>query len=180
MVHVFSVTSVMSDSLRCYGLESARILCPGDSPGKNIAVGRHSLLQEIFQTQGLNPCLLHFRQIIYHWATGKALRLWFSSIQFSVSVVSDYLWPHELQQARPPCPSPTPGVGSDSRPLSRWCHSAISSSVIPSSSCPQFLPASEFFSNEPTLRMRWPKYWSFSFSIIESKEHPRLISFRMD
>ena len=80
---------------------------------------------------------------------------------------------------RPPCPSPTPGVHSNSRPLSRWYHPAISSSVVPFSSCPQSLPAS-VFSNESTLHMRWPKYWSFSFSIIPSKEHPGLISFRMD
>ena len=68
---------------------------------------------------------------------------------------------------------------SDSRPSSQWCHPAISSSVVPFSSCPQSLPASES-SNESTLRMRWPKYWSFSFSIIPSKEHPGLISCRMD
>ena len=101
-----------------------------------------------------------------------------SSTQFSCSVVSDSLWPHEPQQARPPCPSPTPGVHSDSRPASQWCHPAISSSVVPFSSCPQSLPAS-VFSNKSTLHMRWPKYWSFSFSIIPSKEIPGLI-FRMD
>ena len=60
----------------------------------------------------------------------------FSSVQFSRSVVSDSLRPHESQHARPPCPSPTPGVHSNSRPLSRWCHPAISSSVDPFSSCP--------------------------------------------
>ena len=65
--------------------------------------------------------------------------------QFSRSVVSDYLQPHELQHARPPCPSPTPGVHSNSCPSSQWCHPAISSSVIPFSSCPQSLPASESF-----------------------------------
>ena len=103
----------------------------------------------------------------------------FSSVQFSCSVVSHSLRPHELQHTRPPCPSPTPGVNPNSRPSSQWCHPAISSSVIPFSSCPQSLPAS-VFSNESTLRMRWPNYWSFSFSIIPSKEHPGLISFRMD
>ena len=103
----------------------------------------------------------------------------FSSVQFSHSVVSDSLWPHESQHARPPCPSPTPRVHSDSRPLNQWCHPAISSSVIPFSSCPQSLVA-WVFSNESTLCMRWPKYWSFSFSIIPSKEIPVLISFRMD
>ena len=69
----------------------------------------------------------------------------FSSVQFSRSVVTDSLRPHESQHARPPCPSPTPGVHSDSRPSSQWCHSAISSAVIPFSSCPQSLPASESF-----------------------------------
>ena len=67
------------------------------------------------------------------------------SVQFSCSVVSDSLWPHDSQHARPPCPSPTPGVHSNSRPLSWWCHAAISPSVIPFSSCPQSLPASETF-----------------------------------
>ena len=69
-----------------------------------------------------------------------------SSVQFSCSVVSDSSRPHELQHARPPCPSPTPGVHSDSRPLSQWCHPAISSSIVPFSSCPQSLPASGSFS----------------------------------
>ena len=64
-----------------------------------------------------------------------------SSVQFSHSVVSDSLQPHESQHARPPWPSPTPGVHSNSCPLSRWCHPAISSSVVPLSTCPQFLPA---------------------------------------
>ena len=68
-----------------------------------------------------------------------------SSVQFSRSVVSDSLRPHELQHARPPCPSLTPGVHSDSRPSSQLCHPAISSSVVPFSSCPQSLPASESF-----------------------------------
>ena len=67
------------------------------------------------------------------------------SVQFSHSFVSDSVPPHELQHARPPCPSPTPGVHPNSCPSSQWCHPAISSSVIPFSSCPQFLPASESF-----------------------------------
>ena len=65
------------------------------------------------------------------------------SVQFSCSVVSDSLWLHESQHTRPPCPSPTPGVHSDSTSINSWCHPAISSSVIPFSSCPQSLPASE-------------------------------------
>ena len=67
------------------------------------------------------------------------------SVQFSRSVMSNCLWPHESQHARPPCPSQTPGVYSNSCPLSRWWHPAISSSVIPFSSCPQSLPASGSF-----------------------------------
>ena len=67
------------------------------------------------------------------------------SVQFSRSVMSDSLRPYELQHARPPCPSPTPGVHPDSRPSSQWCHPAISSFVVPFSSCPQSLPASESF-----------------------------------
>ena len=77
------------------------------------------------------------------------------------------------------CLSPTPGVHSNSSPSSWWSHPAISSSVVPFSSCLQPLPAS-VFSNESALHMRWPKYWSFSFSIIPPKEIPGLISFRMD
>ena len=67
------------------------------------------------------------------------------SVQFSRSVMSDSLWPHELQHDRPPCPSPTPRIHSNSRPSSRWCHPAISSFIVPFSSCPQSLPASESF-----------------------------------
>ena len=84
------------------------------------------------------------------WTTGKRAILRdkiksLVSVQFSRSVVSDSLQPHESQHARPPCPSPSPGVHSDSRPSSPWCHLAISSSVVPFSSCPQSLPASESF-----------------------------------
>ena len=73
------------------------------------------------------------------------LNLCFSSVQFSHSVVSDSLRPHESQHASPPCPSPSPGVHSDSCPSNWWCNRAISSSVVPFSSCPQCLPASESF-----------------------------------
>ena len=69
----------------------------------------------------------------------------FSSVQFSHTVMSDYLWPHELQHARPPCPLPTPGVHPNSCPLSQWCHPTISSSVLPFSSCPQSFLASGSF-----------------------------------
>ena len=77
--------------------------------------------------------------------SSKFLEMAISSVQFSYSVMSDSLRPHELQHARPPCSSPTPGVHSNSHPSSRWCHPTISSSVVPFSSCPQSLPASGSF-----------------------------------
>ena len=96
--------------------------------------------------------------------------------------MSDYLPPHELQHTRPPCPSPTPGVYSNSCPLSSWWHPSISSSVVPFFSCPQSFPASGSFLNEPVLCIRLPKYWSFSFNITPSNIYiySGLISFRMD
>ena len=92
--------------------------------------------------------------------------LWLSSLVllllFSWSVVSDYLWPHGLQQARLPCLSLSPGVCSNSCPLSWWYHPSISSSVALFSSC---------LKSFPTLRTRWPKYWNFSFSASPSNEY---------
>ena len=91
----------------------------------------------------------HSLQRLHYVLCGRWVSVQFSSVQFTRSVVPDSLRPHELQHARPPCPSPTPGVYSNSCPLSRWCHPAISSSVVPFSSCPQSLPASGSFP------MRW-------------------------
>ena len=110
-------------------------------------------------------------------------------LQFS-SVAQSFptLWPHGLQHARLPCPSPNSGACSNSCPSSQWCHPTISSSVISFSSYPQSFPASgsfpksQFFefSNESVLCIRWPKYWSLSFSICPSNEYSELISFRID
>ena len=105
--------------------------------------------------------------------------IWNILCSVSRSVLSDSLQPHGLQHARPPCPLPTPGVYSNLCPLSWCCHPTISFSVVPFSSCLQSFPAS-VFSNESVLCIRWPKYWSFSFSISPSNEHPGPISFRMD
>ena len=104
----------------------------------------------------------------------------FSSVQFSRSVVSNSLRPHESQHAGPPCPSPTPGVHSrltsieSVMPSSHLilCHPLLLLSPIP--------PSIRVFSNDSTLCMRWPKYWSFSCSISPSNEHPGLISFSLD
>ena len=102
-----------------------------------------------------------------------------SSVQFSRSVVSDSLQPHELQHPTPPCPSPTPGVHPDS---GSQVSDATSHLILchPRLLLPPIPPSIRVFSNESTLRTRWPKYWSFSFNIIPSKEHAGLSSFRMD
>ena len=104
----------------------------------------------------------------------------FNSVQFSRSVVSDSLRLHEPQYIRPPCPSPTLGVHPSPCPSSRWCHPTISSSVVPFSSCPQSFPASGSFQMSQLFTSGGPKYWSFSFNISPSSEHPGLISFRID
>ena len=95
------------------------------------------------------------------------------------SVVSDSLRPHGLQHARLPYPSPTPEDHSNSCPSRQWCHPTMLSSVIPFF-LPSFFPSIRIFSNESVLLIRWPKYWSFSFSISPSNEYSGLISFRMD
>ena len=99
---------------------------------------------------------------------------------FSHLVMSNSLWPHGLQHFRFPCPSQSPRACSNSCPLSQWCHPTISSSAVPFTSCLQSFPASGFFFDESVLPIRWPKYWSFSFSISPSNEYSELISFRMD
>ena len=107
----------------------------------------HSLLQCIFLTQGLNPGFQHRMQILYYLShQGSPIcRVQFSSVQFSCSVLSDSLWPHGLQHARLPCPSPTPRAYTNSCLLRRWCHPTISSSVGSFCSCLQSFPASGSF-----------------------------------
>ena len=99
------------------------------------------------------------------------------ALLFSPPVELDSLWPYGLQHARLPCPSPSPGVCSNSCPLSQWYHPTISSSVSPS---PPALDLSQHqdFSNEIALHIKWPKYWSFS--ITPFNEYQRLIFFRID
>ena len=114
----------------------------GDSPGKNTGVDSHALLQEIFPTQGLNPDLPHCKRMdsLPSEPPGKC------SVQFSHSVMSDSLWSHRLQHARPPCPSPPPAVYYlNSCPLSHWCHPSISSSVVSFSYHLHSFPASGSF-----------------------------------
>jgi len=121
-----------------------------------------SFSRGFFPNQGSNPGFLHCRWILYLLSNQGKLLFWdvFSlfphfeffffffnhqSVKFSCSVVSDSLWAHKPQHARPPCPSPTPGIYPNPCPSSRWWHSTISSSVVPFSSCPQSFPASGSF-----------------------------------
>ena len=99
--------------------------------------------------------------------------------QFNHSLVSDSLWPHGLQHSRFPYPQPAPRAYSNKYPSSQWCHSIISS-CYPLLLLPSIFPSIRIFSNESALHIKWPKYWSFSFSISPSNEYSRLISFRMD
>ena len=110
--------------------------------------------------------------------TFRQKKFQFSSVQFSRSVVSDSLRPHGPQHARPPCPSPTPRVYSNSCPLSQWCHHPLLLLCCPLFLLPSILPSIRVFSSESVLHIRGPKYWSFSFS--PSNEYSGLISFRMD
>ena len=116
-----------------------------------------------------------YKYYICHTYNQNAILKIFSSAQFSRSVVSDSLQFHEPQHDRPPCL--TPGAYSNSCPLNWWCHPTICCSLL---LLPSIFPSIRVFSNESALCMRWPKYWSFSFSISPSNEHPGLISFRMD
>ena len=133
--------SVMSKSLWSHGLYS-----PWNSPGQSTGVG--SLSPEDLPNPGIEP-----RSAILQGDSlpakppGKPIK--WSSVQFSHSVVSDSLWPHGLQHTRPPCPSPTPGVYSNSCPLRWWCHPTITSSVVPFSSClPSFQASGSFQMNQ--------------------------------
>ena len=94
--------------------------------------------------------------------------------------MSDSVWPHELQHARPPCPSQNPQVYPNPCPSSRWCHPAITSSVVPFSSCPQSFPALGSFPMSQLFASGGQSMGSFSFNISPSNEHPGMISFRMD
>ena len=115
----------------------------------------------------------------YMWIACESVWVYLGSVQFSRSVVSNSLQPHRLQHARPPCPSPTPSllklmsielvIPSNHLIL---CHPLL---LLPS-----IFLSIRVFSNDSVLQIRWPKYWSFSFSISRSNEHSGLISFRMD
>ena len=175
----------------------------GNSPGRNTGVGCHTLLQGIFPTQGSNPGLLHCRWILYclshqgspcmyvhimYYNTYNNMPILHKIIKILYNKIrSDQSLSHVWLFATPWIAA---GQASLSITNSRSSPKLTSiESVMPSSHLilchpllllPPITPSIRVFSNESTLRMRWPKYWSFSFSIIPSKEHPGLISFRMD
>ena len=123
----------------------------------------------LYQDEKPPECLTLEARLVYRRARG----LKETSVQFSCSVLSDSLRPHELQHAKPPCLSPTHGVYSNSCPSSRWCHQPSHPLSSPS-------PPALNLSQHQGLGISWPKYWSFSFSISPSNEYSGLISFRMD
>ena len=145
------------------------------------SINQYSLLKEQFARfsknfkfiiPSLGLCLRnHSRGVQKQMCKGGNGSAFFSSsVQFSRSVVSDSLRLHELHHARPPCPSPTPGVHSNSCPSSRWCHPAISSSVVPFSLCPHSLPATESF----------PRSQLFAWGFFFFKEQQKKVSNNLD
>ena len=133
--HCFPVYLPWSDRTRCHDLH---FLMLSFKPAFSLSHPHHKALNQAYRWYSVSTFIfIH----LFHTPISISFH---SSVQFSRLVVSDSFRPHESQHARPPCPSPTPGVHSDSHPSSEWCHPAISSSVIPFS-CPQSLPASDSF-----------------------------------
>ena len=175
---------------------------PYMTTGKTIALTRQTSVGKVMSLlfnmlsphQAYSPLFLSSLFIIILPSQFHLFSL-FSSVQFSRSVISDSLRPHESQHARPPCLSSTPRVHSDSQPSSQWCHPAISSSAIPLSSCPQSLPASESFpmsqlftwggqtigvsalaSFLPKKSQGWSLEWTGWISLLQSKGLSRVFS----
>ena len=136
--------------LRCSAFFTVQLSHTYMTTGKTIALTRWTLVGKVMSLllNMLSRLVITFlprsKRLLTSWPQSSSVVI-FSSVQFSRSIVSNSLRPHESQHARPPCPSPTPGVYTNSCPLSLRCHPAISSSVVPFSSCPQSLPASESF-----------------------------------
>ena len=173
-----AVTSVGSDSVPPQGLQLIRLFCPWDSPGKNSRVGCHAPVQGIFPTQGLNPHPLKSPALAVGFLIPSATQEALSSVQFSHLVVSDSLRPHAARLASLSI------TNSQNLPKLMSNESVMSSNHLilccPLLLLPSIFPNIRVFSNELTLRIRWPKYWNFSFNISLSNEHSGLISFRMD
>ena len=157
---LLAVQGTLKSLLQLHSSKASILLCsaffivqlshPNMTTGKTIALTRWTFDGKVMSLlcNMLSRLIITFlprsKHLLISWLQSPSAAI-FSSVQFSCSVVSYSLRPHELQHARPPCPAPTPGVHPNSCPLSRWCHPAISSSVVPFSSCPQSFPASESF-----------------------------------
>ena len=159
----------MSDSLQPYGLQPARLLCPWGFPGKNTGVGCQALLQGIFLTLGSNPCLLHWQVDSLPLVPHR---------KFSVSIIQSSSVAQSCPTLCNPMNRSTPGLPVHYQ-LPESLRLTSIESVMPSSHlilCRPFLllppipPSIRVFSNESTLHMRWPKYWSFSFSTFLPKK----------
>ena len=142
VVVVLFSCQVVSNSWPSHGLQHARPPCPSPSP--RVCPSSWPSSRRCHPTISSSVALFSLCLQSFP-ASEKVIKIQFSSVHFSHSVVSDSLRPHELQHTRPPCPSPTPGAYSNSCPLIRWFHPTISSFVIPFSSCPQSFPASRSF-----------------------------------
>ena len=175
---VCSVTQWCLTLMWPHGLQPTRFLCPWDFPGKNTRVGCHFLLQGIFLTQELNPQPLHWQAASFTTELPEEpnrnpitffKKLIQSVSQFSHSVVSDFLWSHGLQHARLLCPLLSPGVCSNSCPLSQWCY--LSNHLIlccPLLLLPSLVPSIKVFPMSWLFAFTWPKYWSilsFAFTV---------------
>ena len=157
---LLAVQGTLKSLLQLHSSKASILLCsaffivqlshPNMTTGKTIALTRWTFDGKVMSLlcNMLSRLIITFlprsKHLLISWLQSPSAAI-FSSVQFSCSVVSYSLRPHELQHARPPCPAPTSGVHSDSRPSSQWCHPAISSSVVPFSSFPESLPASESF-----------------------------------
>ena len=139
----------------------------------------HNKLWEILKEVGIQDHITCLLRNLYagQEATVRTRHETISSVQFSCSVVSNSLRPHEPQHSRPLCPSPSPRVYSNSCPMIPSNHLILCHLLLLPLS---IFPSIRVFSNESVFRIRWPKYWSFSFSINPSNEYSGLISFRMD
>ena len=148
------------------------VKCSRNFPGKNTVMGRYFLLQGILLTQGSNLGLLNLRRIFLPSKPPF-------SVQVSLSVMSYSFRLHESQHARPPCPSQFPKF-TQTHVIEFVMSSSHLILCLPLLLLPPIPPSIRVFSNESALQMRWSKYWSFSFNISPSNEHPGLISSRMD
>ena len=183
--------SIVSDSLRPHGLQSARLLCLWNFPGKNTwkrkGLGCHSLLQRIFSTQGSNLGLLHYRQIFYHLSYQGSPK----NLGLSISLPLQFSSVQSLSHVRFFATLQTAALQASLSIINSWILLKLMpiTSVMPSNHLilcrPLLLPPSVFpsirvFSSESVLLIRWPKYWSFNFNISSSNKYSGLISFRMD